>query len=387
MALRDSWTLLVVDDDEANRTLLVRRLAREGYTHVLTAADGAEALALLRGRAIDLVLLDVMMPGLDGYQVLEALRADERLRHVPVIMISALDRLDSAVRCIELGAEDYLTKPFDPVLLRARVAATLEKKRLRDEIAATRDRLAHELRAARAMQLAMVPATFPAPTAERPVEVFASLQPAREVGGDLYDFFWRDARTFCFVVGDVSGKGAGAALHMARTRTLIRQDARLTSCGLEELATMVNAELAVGNTAVTFVTAVLGILDVPSGVLRVCNAGHPPPYVVDAEGAVTRLDSGPAQLPLGMDETTEYTAVERMLAPGETLFLYTDGLVEAKRDDGARFGEARLDAALAGLAGASAEATVATALDAVAKFMRGASCGDDVAVMAIRLTR
>jgi sigma-B regulation protein RsbU (phosphoserine phosphatase) len=387
MAHAGAWTLLVVDDDEANRAMLGRRLAREGYTRVLTAADGAEALTVLRARAIDLVLLDIMMPGLDGYQVLEAMRADERLRHVPVIVISALDRLDSVVRCIELGAEDYLAKPINAVLLRARVGASLEKKRLRDEITATRDRLERELRAARAMQLGMLPSTSPAPTAERPVEVFASLQPAREVGGDLYDFFWRDARAFCFVIGDVAGKGAAAALCLARTRTLIRQGARVASSTLEEVAAMANVELAIGSGAVTFVTAVIGMLDAPSGTLRVCNAGHPAPYLIDAGGAVSRLDTGTPQLPLGIEETTRYTAVDRVLAPGQTLFLYTDGIVDAKRDDGVRFGEARLADALSGLAGASAEATVATALDAVGKFVRGAPPGDDVAVMAIRLTR
>ena len=97
------------------------------------ATDGRQALQLLQERDIDLVLLDVMMPELNGYEVLERLKADDRLRHVPVIMISALDRVESVVRCIELGAEDYLPKPFDPVILRARIGACLEKKRLRDQ--------------------------------------------------------------------------------------------------------------------------------------------------------------------------------------------------------------------------------------------------------------
>ena len=124
--------LLVVDDNEDNRYTLVQRLRRLGYTNVTTAADGRGALKRLQARDFDLVLLDVMMPELNGYEVLERLRDDERLRQTPVIMISAIDQLESVVRCIELGAEDYLPKPFDPVLLRARVAASLEKKRLRD---------------------------------------------------------------------------------------------------------------------------------------------------------------------------------------------------------------------------------------------------------------
>ncbi|MDR6288019.1 MULTISPECIES: adenylate/guanylate cyclase domain-containing protein [Inquilinus] len=128
--------ILIVDDDETNRYTLARRLRRQGYENLTEAADGAAALALLRTRPFDLVLLDVMMPGMDGYEVLQTLKSDTALRDIPVVMISALDAVDSVVRCIELGAEDYLPKPFNPVLLRARVGASLDKKRLRDQEAA-----------------------------------------------------------------------------------------------------------------------------------------------------------------------------------------------------------------------------------------------------------
>jgi class 3 adenylate cyclase len=125
-------TILVVDDDASNREILSRRLMRDGYT-VVSADDGRRALDLLHGQVIDVVLLDVMMPEMDGYEVLKRLKSEEALRHIPVLMISALDELDSVIRCIELGAEDYLPKPFNPVLLRARIGASLEKKRLRDQ--------------------------------------------------------------------------------------------------------------------------------------------------------------------------------------------------------------------------------------------------------------
>ena len=126
--------LLVVDDNEDNRYTLTRRLTREGYTDVATANDGRQALATLRTRNFDLVLLDISMPELNGYQVLEQMKADATLSDVPVVMISAIEETESVVRCIELGADDYLSKPFDPTLLRARVHATLEKKRLRDAV-------------------------------------------------------------------------------------------------------------------------------------------------------------------------------------------------------------------------------------------------------------
>jgi len=128
----DAGVILVVDDNASNRELLSRRLSREGHD-VVTAADGVEGLAALRARAFDLVLLDVLMPVRNGAEVLQELKADPELRHIPVLMISALDEMDTVIRCIELGAEDYLAKPFDSVLLRARVGACLEKKRLRDE--------------------------------------------------------------------------------------------------------------------------------------------------------------------------------------------------------------------------------------------------------------
>ena len=122
--------ILVVDDNEMNRELLVRRLERQGHD-VMTAEDGAVALEILDSHRIDLVLLDIMMPNVDGYQVLKKMQADEFLSTLPVIMITAIDEVDSAVKCIEMGADDYLTKPFNAVLLTARINASLEKKRLR----------------------------------------------------------------------------------------------------------------------------------------------------------------------------------------------------------------------------------------------------------------
>ncbi|MCA9688272.1 MAG: response regulator, partial [Myxococcales bacterium] len=127
----ETGRILVVDDNESNRNMLSRRLERQGHT-VKLAENGRRALERLATEEFDLVLLDVMMPEMDGYEVLERIHADERLRGIPVIMISALDELNTVVRCIELGAEDYLPKPFNPVILRARIGACLEKKRLRD---------------------------------------------------------------------------------------------------------------------------------------------------------------------------------------------------------------------------------------------------------------
>lgn len=128
--------LLVVDDNEDNRYTLTRRLSREGYANIATATNGREALKMLQAQPVDLVLLDIMMPDMNGYEVLERLKADPHLRHIPVIMISAIDEIESVIRCVELGAEDYLSKPFNPTLLRARVGASLERKKLQDQVRA-----------------------------------------------------------------------------------------------------------------------------------------------------------------------------------------------------------------------------------------------------------
>lgn len=157
----DPDRVLIVDDNEVNRDLLVRRLKRQGYD-VLVASNGFEALELMRSTPLDLVLLDIMMPQMNGYQVLETLKADPALRYIPVIMISAVNDIESIVRCIELGAEDYLSKPFNPVLLRARINACLEKKRLRDQEQAYLKKLAAEQEKSEQLLLNILPAPIAA---------------------------------------------------------------------------------------------------------------------------------------------------------------------------------------------------------------------------------
>jgi two-component system cell cycle response regulator len=143
--------VLVVDDDAMNRMLLSRGLERDGH-RVRAVSNGVEALEALEEEPFDSVLLDVLMPEMDGYQVLEQMKSDPRLRHTPVIMISALDEIESVIRCIEMGAEDYLPKPFDPVLLRARINAGLAKKRLDDLEREYLEQVGHVVKAAAAVE-------------------------------------------------------------------------------------------------------------------------------------------------------------------------------------------------------------------------------------------
>src|SRR5688572_20152523 len=201
-------SLLVVDDNEDNREILAARLAQLGYTNVALATGGKEALERIDRSPVDLVLLDVMMPGVDGIMVLETLRAKQRLAQLPVIMVSAASEQESVVRCIELGAEDYLTKPVNATMLKARVGATLEKKRLRDDARVRMVELGHELAAARELQRGMVPLDHEIEGS--PVALHFLLEPARELGGDLCDFLFSDNDTLWIGLGDVSGKGVAA---------------------------------------------------------------------------------------------------------------------------------------------------------------------------------
>lgn len=179
--------ILVVDDNAANRDLLSRRLQRQGH-RVIAAESGAAALALSARHPFDLVLLDLMMPGMSGLEVLTRLKASEEVRHIPVIMISSLDEIDSTVRCIEAGAEDYLTKPFNPVLLRARVDASLEKKRLRDREQAILEELRSEKERSEALLLNMLPRSIVDRMRRGETVIADRIEEATILFSDLVDF-------------------------------------------------------------------------------------------------------------------------------------------------------------------------------------------------------
>jgi sigma-B regulation protein RsbU (phosphoserine phosphatase) len=381
--------LLVVDDNEDNRYTLTRRLTREGYTNLTTATNGREALDLLRSKPFDLVLLDIMMPDMNGYEVLEHLKANPQLRNVSVIMISALSEIDSVVRCVELGAEDYLPKPFNPTLLRARVGASLEKKRLRDEVRASLARLEEELDQARKMQLGMLPSVFPACTPELPVEVHASMEPAREVGGDLYDCFYACVHLFCFLVGDVSGKGAPAAMFMARTRSLVRMAVdlwqRMDAAAMSpaQIAEAVNRELCQNNDDCMFVTLFLGVLDTRTGALTYTNAGHPAPHILRASGDIEQIEGNP-EVPLGVRSKATYRTDTITLLRGDAVVVVSDGVVEAMNAEGEFYTLERLNTVLRGAGKASAAELVRAVTDHVRDFAGSAPKADDVTALAIR---
>ncbi len=380
--------ILVVDDNDDNRYTLTLYLDLEGYTHVETAQDGEEAIARLQTAEFDLVLLDVMMPKVDGYQVLTWVKGQPQLHDLPVIMISALNEMSSVVRCIELGAVDYLLKPFNPVLLKARLGSTLEKKRLRDQIDAHLARLEQEVEAARRLQMAMVPQSFPKPSAAFPLELNASMEPAREVGGDLYDFFVTEDGKLCFLVGDVSGKGMPAALFMARTKSLIRITTELmrarhgASAGPAEIIARVNRELCQDNSDMMFVTLFFAMIEPATGELEFCNAGHNAPYRLNGK-TVETIEGGKGII-LGVRPDAVYTTGRLALAPGDGVYLFTDGVTEAADPADELFSEQRLEGVLRGSAGLSTADIVKSVTEAVRKFVGTALPSDDITMLALR---
>ena len=387
--MNSNAALLIVDDNEDNRYTLTRRLIREGYHNLTAAKSGREALEYLQAKPFDLVLLDVMMPDMNGYEVLGYVKADAALSDVPIIMISALDEKDSVIRCIELGAEDYLNKPFNPVLLRARVGALLEKKRLRDEVRRNLARLEEEMDAARTLQLGMLPRQFPACSPAQPVAVHAVMQPAREVGGDLYDCFYTGDHTFCFLVGDVSGKGASAAMFMARTRSLVRisvelwRQWRTDEVQLAQVAEAVNRELCQNNDERMFVTLFLGLLDTRTGVLSFVNAGHPTPHLLRSGGAAAQIQAKPG-LPFGVRQHAKYDKRMLALQPGDGLFVCSDGVFEALNESDELFSIERLNRELSSAGGADPIEIVRSVRYAVDMFAGSAPKADDVTALALR---
>ena len=370
--------ILVADDNERNRDLLTRRLERDGH-QVTAVADGCAALDMARARPFDLILLDMMMPGKNGYEVLAAIKGTDATAATAVIMISALDEINSVVRCIEAGADDYMPKPFNPVLLRARISAALEKRRLRDLENAFRARIARELDLARDIQSSILPRAFPTRST---VSGYALMLPAREVGGDFFDFIAADEHHIGIAVADVSGKGVPAALFMAIAYTHLRTVAPLTTSPGVCLARL-NALLAERNEQGMFVTVFFGILDTGTGELRYANGGHNYPALVKAGGAVTWLP-GTGGMLLGMQAENEYSEGCIQLDPGDLLFIYTNGVVEAFDREGAEFSDGRLQAVLEEFGHLPVRGATEAVLAAVKTFESGAPQADDITCVAIR---
>ena len=381
-------TILVVDDNELNRDLLSRRLRRDGHT-VVVAEDGRQALDRVAAGSFDLVLLDIMMPGLTGYEVLEQLKGDPAHRHIPVVMITATTEEESIVRCLSLGAEDHLPKPFNPSILRARVGSSLAKKKLHDREQLHARSLERELEIGREIQTGFLPDVLPTPAG---YEIAAHFRPARQVAGDFYDGFSLPDGRVALVLADVCGKGVGAALFMALFRTLLRAlavpefaAAASTTDGLRATVQATNDYIArTHGNANMFATVFFAVLDPATGAMEYVNAGHELPVIVAADGRVRgRLaPTGPA---VGLMPELEFGVRSERLASGETLFAFTDGVTDARDGSETAMGEERLLELLDGDAG-SAPALLARVDAAISAYIADAAQFDDVAMLAVRRT-
>ena len=372
--------VLVVDDIEANRDLLVRRLGRLGITDVTQAEDGKVALDRIRAERFDLVLLDIMMPVMTGFDVLEAMAHEGLIEQLPVIVVSAMDEMDATVRAITLGADDFLQKPINPTLLRARILPTLEKKHLRDQMRAELDRRRAELAEARNLQLAL----SPPPYADERLSLDVTLEPAREVGGDLIDHVALPDGSHLLVVGDVSDKGAAAALMMARTHAMIRSlatrtDAVSTLSDLAAAIAVLNEGLAQGNDSCMFVTMLMARFDPATGRLDYIRCGHVPPFLRRADGRMERLEAA-GGLPLGVSDMAPYNAAFAKLEPGDTLLVLSDGVTEAAAPDDELYGDERVARWLA-----AAPDTLDSLLQAVRAHEAGGPPSDDIAALILHI--
>lgn len=381
----DPARILVVDDIEANRDLLVRRLRRDGHA-TETATNGREALDRLAAGGFDLMLLDLMMPEMNGYEVLERMRASTDLCHVPVIVISALDDSESVIKGIELGAHDHLPKPFNPHILRARVEASLARKRLRDSEQRYALSLQREMDIARTIQAGFLPHELPRAAGW---DLAAWFQPARHVGGDFYDAYpLQDGRRIVLVVADVCDKGVGAALFMALFRSLLRSqaerilgvdgDVAAQAC---ELASSVNDYIARTHERDNmFATVFLAVLDPPTGQLVYVNCGHEAPIVCRGARGPARLQpTGPA---LGLAPGLAFAAATVAIGAGESLVAFTDGVTDALDADGGSYSEPRLLSRLA-CPGPSATGIVATVRQDVQAAMGQAAQFDDITLLVL----
>lgn len=375
-------TVLVVDDEAFNVEYLVQELDDLGV-NTISAANGIEALEQTRAHSPDLVLLDIMMPKMDGFEVLSKMKSDTALRDIPVIIISAHTDMSHVLKGIEMGAEDYLPKPFNPLLLRARVNASLEKKRFRNLEKEYLKGLERELEIGRQIQAGFLPREIESP---KGWQISAFFRAAKEVSGDFYDVFrLGDAQT-ALIIGDVTDKGVGAALYMALSRTLLRaylstkDFAEDSVISLDSAAKFINNYIYRVHNSETFLTVFLAIFDHASGKLNFVSAGHDFPLVIRTNGDIEELrPTGPA---IGMLEDVDFELGETYLGGGDTLLAYTDGLLDLRNREGQSFGSQSLRALVKDKAG-DTSGLVAEIVSALDSFSQGVAQYDDITILTL----
>ena len=384
--MNNTPTHVLVVDDEEDLELLVRqkfrRRIREGDLKFLFAHNGKEALEVLdENPEIYLVLSDINMPVMDGLTLLGQLADAEQ--DVQAVIVSAYGDMKNIRTAMNRGAFDFLTKPIDFNDLEVTIEKGIKHIQALQEALETRDRLVavkQDLEMAREVQMSFLPEAL---KANENHDVKAVIIPAKEVGGDLYDFFYIDESRLGLVIADVSGKGPPAALFTTVTRALLRAVASKDYSTPGDCLTMVNDLLCESNPSCIFITLFFGVLDLRTGDLIYSNAGHNPPRVLRTDSGVEVVPKT-GNLVLGIQPGHTYNNKQIQLMPGDTLFLYTDGITEAEDSKSEEFTESRLDEKLAELAGASSERVVTDILDAVQEFVEDAPQSDDITCVVAR---
>jgi sigma-B regulation protein RsbU (phosphoserine phosphatase) len=383
-----STKILVVDDEPDLEQLIrqkFRRNIRDNEFMFLFARSGLDAITTLEAEPdVELVLTDINMPEMDGLALLAKI---DEMNAVALksVVVSAYGDMENIRVAMNRGAFDFVTKPIDLADLETTIYKALRESSLIKEALRTRDELVaiqRELNVATEIQMSMLPRALPSFSEQHGVAIYASMLPAKEVGGDLYDFFRVDEHRIGFVIGDVSGKGVPAALLMGISRTLLRSAGR-AGLAPDACLAMVNKILAEEILPNMFVTVFYGVIDTRTGELEYCSGGHNPPYLVTHDGRLQALDGG-GGLPLGVIGDFVYQRARLKLNPNDTVLVYTDGVTEALDANGQEFGEKRLEELLPGLRALPPKAMVGKTIEAVQVFAEGAPQADDITCLALR---
>jgi phosphoserine phosphatase RsbU/P len=366
--------ILVVDDTPANIQILVGILKEKGY-QLSIANNGNAALKALERIRPDLILLDVMMPELDGIETCRRIKNSEAWRDIPIIFLTAKADTSDIVKGFEIGAVDYVAKPFNAHELLARMNTHLTIDQLRRSLAEKNEELARahkrELEMAYRVQSQLIPVHTPQIPGW---EFAASWLPAREVSGDYYDFI-TNKNGLGIVIADVSGKGMPAALFMASTRSIVRAKSTAMLTPVENI-TQANALISADAARGMFVTVFYAEIDPQTGVVTYVNCGHNPPYWYHANNQLIS-ELGPTGPVLGINESMQFKQEQISIDHGDMIMLYTDGITEAFNENDQEFGEDRLKTILTEHALKSPEQILAEIHSALEAYVGSAPQSDD----------
>ena len=380
--------IMVVDDEPDLESLIrqrFRRQIRDGQWDFIFAANGLEALSrLLEHPDINIILSDINMPEMDGLTLLAKLN-ELKNPALKTVIVSAYGDMDNIRTAMNRGAFDFVTKPVDFNDLETTIKKTIHELEILRQAQQEHDQLVaiqQDLVVARNIQQSILPKVFPPFPERNEFDIYAGMTPAKEVGGDFYDFFLIDKERLGLVIGDVSGKGIPAAIFMAVSRTLLKATAMKGLLPSECLA-YVNNLLCLESTAAMFVTIFYGIFNTTTGELEYSNGGHNPPYIMKADGKVQPLEMA-GGIALGVMEEMSYVVDRIELQPGDGIFLYTDGVTEAFNAGGVMYTNQRLEQLLTGQNSQSIKAIVQQVFQDVSDFSTGMEQSDDITILSMR---